>query len=1273
MSRGGFIETRRRFDAKELARILDEARSGRLTLGVGELCDLIREVNPTAMGLGPTMERARYEAKSALQSLLVRRHRDQVRVGVDPDTPGVVSLGLRSDARGACHAPIDALDEDVRGWVQRQVDTADTEDAGASGRPGGASIVPKRRPSGTRPVAAAVHVDAARSALRAGEEALEAFDYEEARARFAVAFDTSGGAVVAARPLLSLLVETYADDEAACALEARIDAAALADPVVRGLVGLASARLGREATALRLVADLRGPVAAEAYAALARRALDGNRLDETERFALRAREAGPVPTEVLRIEADLARRRSDACAPLVAALKVAVEKDEPVEIERCARALLARQAESAEARRALRKLDERRRHAEAEALLRRAEIASGEGRHADAVAALSMVRDTKIEAPDLELRLATARRLRDAAERVARVEGVVNALRARLDAASLGRFIELGDAERAEVRAAFASEPLDWVEGAGSARKRPAQLAEAIVALMRARQAASERRHEQVLELLTPHAALLAANHVAASLGAAARGAIEAEWLAAATERVDAAQAAVDAREWQTARIALGAVHAAHLDATQRERAAILRAAVDRAECADSARDRFRRLWDGDDLFGARALAEAWRARTEGTEQAAWALRSGEASAQIHDDVRWCVRSVAPGRGAMDLRQALLGPRYSGVGRLIRAGGTTLVVPRQFGAWLALCEIDIPSGHLVRAGLMRLEGSSAGSSSVSIGGNSLWFLNDEETTSPGGATAIDVSTWELNGALNADRALSPGGGVENAFVTPDGSHVWVSLLEPDVCVGLATDGSPKTNRFKGIITTKPVLGSNEVSVATMGRDGRVVLRTARGTEVRSTFLGHRMVGTDIALRPAGDGCVILGEQEGGWDSPEAELKWFDLRPDRRLDGPHAFAGQPMMYSREIAAARSERCTFVLLSRGRPMLSRLVALGADGDRTVQTWTTPVPPSAYLLTDPDANVVLLATEGLGGMCYVPLRRGAPPSVRPIVDAWLAPFLRISTCLPDGLDLSEDDISGRGEDRPVTGLGPRGLDEDELRDALDRVLGRPVPRADDLLKVAADAMRHGDFQIALEAMTAPRADWTRAKSQRHRHHSLGLALLHNARAGEASAAFREAAVHEDGSCDLAGLIELADAVAREDWSAEDLPLGSGSADTLVRSVRIADKAFAARDPTTALRALDIAAVHASGEVQTSSRLAQAWLDVDDDLAQRDPVTWYRKSLALARAASLPADFASSITPHLPLGTDAWDSARVIEVAGRATAWLTRQRDRWGAVESD
>ena len=100
----------------------EDVIAGRALATAHELFDLVHHANPTGRELTPAESARRYSLKARLQSVLVRRFPDELRVVPEPGSDDLVSLLHRSGQRDACHALVSQLDPDARAWVRRQLD-----------------------------------------------------------------------------------------------------------------------------------------------------------------------------------------------------------------------------------------------------------------------------------------------------------------------------------------------------------------------------------------------------------------------------------------------------------------------------------------------------------------------------------------------------------------------------------------------------------------------------------------------------------------------------------------------------------------------------------------------------------------------------------------------------------------------------------------------------------------------------------------------------------------------------------------------------------------------------------------------------------------------------------------------------------------------------------------------------------------------------------------------------------------------------------------------
>ncbi len=288
---------------EELAReVVEGAR-----VSVEEHFALIHQVNPTGRGLRPAREQALYVLKSELQSELVLRFPESLRVEVD--AAGVVAIDHVLGQADACHAILSELSPDARSRVQAWLDHAEV-----GGTPGGDPGPRRRRPASRPPRTAG-------DPLAAGRAALAEYDFEEAERRFREAADAAETSRDGARELLDLMVQTLADYEGAGRVFGSFAREVRRDPQVRSLGALACARRGELEEAWRLV-PAEGQVM-ETLVLVGRDAADrGDRARLEDVLARLADRAGPERDELSRRrDALLSGEHADDLAALRSALE----------------------------------------------------------------------------------------------------------------------------------------------------------------------------------------------------------------------------------------------------------------------------------------------------------------------------------------------------------------------------------------------------------------------------------------------------------------------------------------------------------------------------------------------------------------------------------------------------------------------------------------------------------------------------------------------------------------------------------------------------------------------------------------------------------------------------------------------------------------------------------------------------------------------------------------------------------------------------------------
>ncbi|MFQ5506268.1 MAG: hypothetical protein ACE5F1_15980, partial [Planctomycetota bacterium] len=260
--------------------LLHDRRPARLE----DLFELIHEVNPTGRELSGRKLAEAYALKARLQSLLIERFGDRLRVEEVPEAPeGTIGLVHRTYDKDACHAILRELSPEAQAWVRLQQDLRFAEAHGPSSHPERAGPVPV-------PVAERAPQTGPAGLLERGEAGLADYDFELARECFQAALSHPDASldepmmVRAARALLDLLVDRLADDQGALALREGLPPPAAQDEEVRCLLALAAARRGERAAAEKLVKALEHERVHEVRIELAKGALRAGHLDECERM-----------------------------------------------------------------------------------------------------------------------------------------------------------------------------------------------------------------------------------------------------------------------------------------------------------------------------------------------------------------------------------------------------------------------------------------------------------------------------------------------------------------------------------------------------------------------------------------------------------------------------------------------------------------------------------------------------------------------------------------------------------------------------------------------------------------------------------------------------------------------------------------------------------------------------------------------------------------------------------------------------------------------------
>ncbi len=1244
----------------------DELLAGRVRATVEQLFALIHDVNPTDRGLSPRQQAEHYALKARLQSLLVRRHPELLEVHRDAVDERVVTLRHRGSGRDACHAVVAALDEDARRWVEAELLPSEQTTV--------APLTPLSAPGSTR----------SNDRLRAGLEALDAYDYEEARQQLGAAFDESMGSPPAARALLDLLVNHLCEDQAALELEGRLSRQALSDPEVRGTLAVAAARVGERNRARGHLSVASREASLEALVYLAEIALREGALEEAKRDLVSCRELDPTHPALIRLEDTLTTLEAERRRPLEEPLAAALAAEDWGLVERITAEIFAKWPGNAAARGAQARMEEARAHAEALRLAKAAQAALDQG---EVAAVPSLVRRARAlgasqssllrELDALETRL--SERLQDLAR-----ERVSMMLSAGDRRAGLLTWTALPAAARRAIQQLSPLPEMTWLEAL------PADEAgvDAACALQAAREAFDQGELEAASSILARHERTLRRLPAARSLSA----------------EIEAARAA---RAEQQAAVARDAVAEARC-AGEHERALRLAAELPSAERRAVEAEievELRRLEHARRAVEAEGRGDLLMARDEATQ--AGDLDAVRAlSARIR--LQWRVEVHDVDIGVMDVD--LPWERRHGLPWLT-PDGQALAYVEVRARYVFVREIALPSLEVRRVLTLCAPGSMVPAYVI---------------LSEGTLTIVDVygAVLKLRWSdgeplLWRPRPLTPPESpthVQGTVLAPGGRYVWLrhwtgSGWEVRIYDVERWPASTPTSRenphpwgcrvceFEG--WPAPLIGCEVPTVAVLGEREGVTLFRPSGAPPGKRLPSDGHLFQRVAVLADGRPLVGLITSEevrvAALRSASAEFKpqvrarpvgLYRTSSDADASKIRLFGGSDMSAPSQIGTDRARGCVRIKMSPGAS--GRILTEWMDGSEPKGSW---VPATTTFFVDAGSRHVHALATVPEGLRYV-----AFDAADEEVDVHALDLLWLRTVWSeDALDVGQscevdlDTLTTLGDRlRRVLGAMSRP-DRDREIEAL-RVMHAEDPTGLYDLAAALFVLEHGVEGEAIVEETRERFPdhprsrlyaailasrdglWEEAQAKlqdldttrlepafaQHALHLRGLALLHTGSLGDGASALR-AAQRIGGACEDALLFELTlvetlegvpAPVASDDWqSCLQIRLHRQ-----VQTILQADQALERGDLEAALALFDHPDTWRIRERQGLARLAEAWLRVEPE----DPRLRLRRRIALASFLDAHEGYLERRTRELPLPPHTWGPARLDDLAARVRAAL-------------
>ncbi len=1269
----------------------EDILSGQYSPKIEELFEVIHRVNPTGDRISPEAKERAYSLKAALQSLLIERFGEFLEVfPMGGREEEVVGIRHRTYMKNACHAAVQRLSPTAREWVYRRLREGST---GASrelwGEP---APFPQRLGKTPAPLSGA------QALIAQGDSALGEFDFEKAREKYrqALAHPEAGKddslALRAARSLLVLLVDHLADDEGARELSMELPSPCLEDGEIRGLVGLALARLGDIKGAMKWVTGYETDRAVEVYLECARNLLRKGDLEECGGFLARVPSQGEYSAAKESLLRALREKQAQKALPLEKELARALETGDQPRAESLARQILQFDPENHRAHEVLRLIREKKEKDKSEETLGKIEecLAAGKAGRADAL--YKKLEGIKWARENLPLEKIAARISRTKKEENRKnKERQVENLRAGLGFPLTAKGLEAYLRAPEEIRKAFFDilqtspekdllrRALLWIEDS-RIHPEPKNLEETVRAvnfLTQEEKNLSSPRGEKTWELLAPFKNLLERSSRGKRLLKQAYGA----WKAARAQKAEKVLAEAESlgeKDIPRLEELMASLDKASLDAKQRERVRLLednlakwntiarlRAAVKRT---DPRTEPFTRIFYLEELARSLPEEEAQDLYEQQNEifryiHATWIEETAEGDAV----------SLAPGSAAEAPIEGLYSREEDTWVYLAEQSGPRIFLrffsenfEHNFGVVL---KPPVPM-RLICAGVeddALLLGTDRGILRIFPGED--FFIEDFDTWPPDPA----FQDYERGFFLQGSRYLwlYKRGGPER-----DGRFQVFDTEKKEFCA------KPKKTRILlPLPGTRPplCLSSFGNDIAFLDPSGRLVSRYNRSL-VLAGAASHPEENKVLAV-------VVTNKEKV--DSYEFSLDLMAFTRDGK--GTPLFSlGESkdlecvwvgLEGKKTAAAAKEKKAAFFITPRTQDY-DLLVA--ASGDLRKNLWIMEVPKNGRFILDQEGKKVFFRWEDEGVDDLVPLgpeipniyfskrkSKGFPDFLLKKEHSWTGEktarrrrfYLALLSLLDNKaiIDLTRKMMDRNPPAADLKALATGPLPEEAKRAVLERLSRHHKNDSFARLILAHHAVQKANYQEALETLPNFLSPDLLEEQQQHAGHVRTLALLGAGRWKDAEEQAKKS-LRLKGACSPF-LKELVNNIKflrkpyrklRKKDPVNDFP-------SFISSVRLADEKLKEKDWLSAVFYLECLAVWAHPHIQVLARLTHAYLSQDSTEGLRADYKF--------RARRVFNDFLLrrfAPEPEFPLGPLEWPEERLASLEKEALQWLGDSREK-------
>jgi len=1269
----------------------EDVLAGKISLSPLELIRLIHRVNPTGDDLGPEDERARYQLKARLQSLLIKLHSEGLRIEqADPEQPHLIGLRLRHFADDACHAFIQELDEDARSWVQRQIDKGQFVNALNSAPEMSASIRTylKGQPE-TADTASSEEL------LASGRKAFDEYDYEQCEFYYQQAWERSPGHVQAALSLLDLWVNYLASYEKALAFAESFSHLVKKNKDMRMRLGLACIHLQRVAEALRWIDSLLEPQAAEIYFLAVKHFLsqkDDKRAAKTLTL-LKSCQATEFAPRIAQLEKDVRAAHAKTLAPLEAEMMQAWQAGDFAKASGLAAELLHLLPENKVAHTILSEVNKGEQIRKIKQLLQSAEEAKSRHDPVSEADLLSRAMAAGENSAAAKQRLAEAQREVRCLQEKEQNEKVMDLLVHGGLTPALLSYLELEPSQRKQIRGRLGDPRLLWIEQALAAEPalKSEKIVKAAIVLGEAKEAwAKGDDPQQIIDQLQFHYRVLQAVPLTREIMQQAEGRLKNQERTINAGLLEKAQNALADHNLRLVRELLEQIKVKRLEADDRTRYEAINGALNKLEERQLLRQKFKECLTRGDHLTARNIAGQFAALSQGEESINWQEAFKEQAALLKKEWRLATVDIEE----LPACYGLLGINAWSEEQqsCLLPDGDRLLFAASHGPWVFLKTFCLAEQRFKKGHLLRLPKPIAYLKIAQLG-NSLWIISEDAYL-----IALSLDPLDIISARDYSNFVGESWVCEGAWVFPRHRCLWLDKRDlkersEEIIEIINIDQHRSMRQLKGTAHPVTINTGEEFRIAMADFNSRSVrIYNASGRLVDTYMLETSGIFTTAAVHPDGAELVFLPYDDTGAMSPLAEpenmgdfLLTLEVKPDMakkykplKLPDTHGETHHLMFTSLDAGlvytyfqnqAAENEN---YLLAAWKPSdqglemvysapapgnliyacdeFTKKIAVVQSSDRKIRAVLLDDQPPVFE-DDPDEIAVMDFPSFAGTIWPCSSPTGNPQATAlalaaRLKDAGPKEYRRLVSDMKQAAD--PDELAALAQ---AVGMMFHFDEEKNLRAWMsekypDHYLVR--------LKLAEEAMKNSAWQRIIEIVTGVDFNEVDDGTGRHLCHLLGMAYFASGDVPMAVDAWKRGQHYELGKCDLTPYIEVAELSLLSPQQRKERKQENNIAKKLNLYEEI-DLHLASREWTSALAMIETECPLQRGEVQVLARLAQAYLNVNYPTGG---MRWFCKIMALAYYCSCYEDpyKANLLLPPFIQ----WSKGRLNDIFLQAEQWL-------------